>query len=65
VLIGLLLSVRVLPDAAQQRIKSALTKWNTVSMRLLDRAAYPWAVLMVVTMGLMLIGAVAMLFVPR
>jgi hypothetical protein len=34
-------------------------------MGLLERAAYPWAVVMVITMGLMLIGAIAMLFVPR
>jgi hypothetical protein len=34
-------------------------------MGLLDRVAHPWAVFMVVTMGLMLIGAIAMLFVPR
>ncbi len=34
-------------------------------MELLGRGAYPWAVVMVVTMGLMLIGAIAMLFVPR
>lgn len=34
-------------------------------MGLIDRGAYPWAVLMVITMGLMLVGAIAMLFVPR
>ena len=51
--------VRVLPDAAQRRVQSALIKWNKVSVGLIDRSAYPWAVLMVVTMGLMLIGAVA------
>ncbi len=34
-------------------------------MELLGHGAYPWAVFMVITIGLMLIGAIAMLFVPR
>jgi hypothetical protein len=54
-----------LPDSAQKRVASVLIRWNKASMRLLDHGAYPWAVYMVITMGLMLIGAIAMLFVPR
>jgi hypothetical protein len=59
------LSVRFLPRSAQERVVSAIMRWNKASMTLLDRGTYPWAVLMVVTMGLMLIGAIAMLFGPR
>jgi len=42
-----------------------LIRWNKASMRLFDRGAYLWAVVMVVLFGLMLIGAIASVFVPR
>lgn len=42
-----------------------LIRWNKASIALIDRGAYPWAAFMVVIIGLILIGAVVGLFVPR
>jgi hypothetical protein len=61
----LLLLLRLLPKAVQQRVSVAMARWNELMLRFLDRGAYVFAVVMVVTIGLTLIGAVALLFAPR
>jgi Trk-type K+ transport system membrane component len=64
-LILLLVLLQLAPKAMQQRVYAATARWNEMMLRLLDRGAYAFAVVMVVTIGLSLIGAVALLFVPR
>ena len=61
----LILLTRFAPATVQQRVYAASARWNEMMLRLLDRGAYVWAVVMVVTIGLTLIGAVALLFLPR
>ena len=61
----LILLTRLAPTTVQQRVYAATARWNEMMLRLLDRSAYVWAVVMVVTIGLTLIGAVALLFVPH
>ena len=63
--IGFLLLLRVFPRAAQEHVVSVFARWEKALMGMLDRGVYLWAVFMVVTIGVMLIGAIAMLFVPR
>jgi hypothetical protein len=53
------------PLPLRNRIVARFTKWSDFMERVLERGAYPWAVVMVVFMALTLIGAVAYLFVPR
>jgi hypothetical protein len=60
----LLLLLQRAPKAMQQRVYDATARWNETMFGFLGRASYAYAVLMVVTIGLALIAAVALLFVP-
>ena len=53
------------PRPLRDRIVTRFTKWSELMEGVLERGAYPWAVIMVVFFALTLIGAVAYLFVPH
>ena len=61
----LLVALRFAPKAVQQRFQVAAARWNDRQFQFLGRASYAFAVVMVVTIALTLIGAVALLFAPR
>jgi hypothetical protein len=61
----LVVILRLAPKPVQQRVSVAAARWNELMFEFLGRASYAFAVVMVVTIGLGLIGAVALLFAPR